>query len=93
MKDSEGATHDTFSEYGAKVQAEVWPASGKAQAAESKYHDVLKYAAISASLIHSAIMVGVTGKHIRHECYVYEIPEPEPALSVWRSGCRIDGRA
>ncbi len=47
--------------------------------AESKFHTVLAYAAISAVPVHSAVMLTDTGIWLRSESYDHPIaPTPEP---------------
>jgi len=48
--------------------------------AESKYHQVLTYAAISNLPVHSCALLSEEGFELRHECYKHEpAPEPEAA--------------
>ena len=47
------------------------------QAAESKFHQILAAAAISAVPAHSAVMMSEEGFPLRNESYKH-IPEPEP---------------
>ena len=42
--------------------------------AESKFHEVLKYAAISSIPIHSAVMLDDSGFLIRTESYPHQLP-------------------
>ena len=45
--------------------------------AESKYHDVLKYAAVSSVRKHGAILCNEDGFIIKSEVYNHEVPAPE----------------
>ncbi len=40
--------------------------------AESKYHDILHYAAVSSVSIHGAILYDNYGNALKHECYTHE---------------------
>lgn len=44
--------------------------------AESKYHEVLHYAAVSTLPKHAAIIVTEEGKLRKQECYTHEQEEP-----------------
>ena len=44
--------------------------------AESKYHEILMYAAKSITLKHGAVMLTEEGTRLKSECYIHE-PEPE----------------
>ena len=46
------------------------------QGAESVYHQVLSYAAISTLTSHSAVLLDSTGARIMGQCYTHQ-PEPE----------------
>ena len=46
--------------------------------AESKYHLVLSAAAISQLPSHSATLIATDGREVMHQCYLHNIPEPEP---------------
>lgn len=47
--------------------------------AESKYHDVLTSAAVSALPKHACVLMSEEGFFLKSECYKHEIqPEPEP---------------
>jgi hypothetical protein len=46
--------------------------------AESKYHEVLAAAAISALPSHAAIMFRADGVPMFNQCYTHPLPEPEP---------------
>lgn len=42
---------------------------------ESKYHEVLTTAAISNTLLHSAIMFGTDGYPVHNQCYKHVVEE------------------
>lgn len=44
-------------------------------AAESKYHDVLRSAAVSALPKHAAVMMTEEGFTLKNECYTHEVME------------------
>ena len=47
--------------------------------AESKYHNVLSYAAVSTVEFHAVSIMDALGVVIRNECYNHPVqPEPEP---------------
>ena len=46
--------------------------------AESVYHQVLTYAAISTLTTHSATLLTSEGSIIMYQCYKHEAPAPEP---------------
>lgn len=46
--------------------------------AESKYHAVLQYAAVSHLRRHSAVIITPDGFVQKKECYEYIEPQPEP---------------
>ena len=46
--------------------------------AESKYHQVLSAAAISALPQHSATLITSDGRVVMNQCYKHDLPEPEP---------------
>ena len=48
--------------------------------AESKYHQILTAAAISAVPKHSAVLLADNGVSIKHESYFHIEPEPEPEV-------------
>lgn len=54
----------------------VWTYDSRAEA-ESKYHAVLSFAAVSAVEIHSAVILTSTGHLLAAQCYDHR-PEPEP---------------
>lgn len=43
--------------------------------AESKYHTVLSYAAVSALPIHAAVMITSDGATIKHETYYHTVED------------------
>lgn len=47
------------------------------QEADSKFHQVLSYAAVSAISLHSATILSERGKMIRNECYEHKETEQE----------------
>ena len=47
------------------------------QKAESTYHQVLSYAAISQLPMHSASLMAPDGTPIMHQCYTHTIVTPE----------------
>lgn len=40
--------------------------------AESKYHEILKFAAVSAIPVHSAVILSEEGFLVKRECYKHE---------------------
>lgn len=47
--------------------------------AESKYHDILRAAAVSSVYKHGAVMLTDEGVRLKSECYIHELePQPEP---------------
>ena len=47
-------------------------------AAESKFHQVLQYAAVSSVESHAVSLLTEDGRVVRNECYKHPKPEPEP---------------
>lgn len=47
--------------------------------AESSFHNILKYAALSQVEIHSAVMLTEDGRLVRQECYRHPRVAEEPA--------------
>ena len=45
----------------------------KREDAESKYHQILQYAAVSAVVVHSAVLMTDTGKTLKTEKYEHKI--------------------
>lgn len=41
--------------------------------AESKYHEILAYAATSSIEVHSAVIINEEGQKIKSECYKHEV--------------------
>ena len=46
--------------------------------AESEYHRILQYAAISSAPLKGCMLLTSTGELLRSEFYEHPIPEPEP---------------
>ena len=46
--------------------------------AESKYHPVLASDAVSERSSHSAYLISSAGRCIMNQCYIHELPAPEP---------------
>ena len=47
--------------------------------AESKFHEILQYAAVSQVEDHAAVMLTEDGRLVRQESYKHAAPEPEEA--------------
>ena len=45
--------------------------------AEAAYHRVLAAAAVSELPLHSAVVIGVDGTPLLHQCYTHEETQPE----------------
>lgn len=45
-------------------------------AAESKYHTVLSFAAVSNLPVHACVMLSNEGFYIKHQCYKHGTPAP-----------------
>lgn len=45
--------------------------------AEAKYHEILSYAAVSETKMHSAVILSAECFPVMHHCYKHILPEPE----------------
>ena len=50
--------------------------------AESKFHNILSYAAVSAVEIHAVSIIDALGDVVKNDRYYHAKPEPEPVMET-----------